>query len=166
MDLHTILVLMHIVGTILGVGGATVAEMNVVQALRDGKIDPNEKRLMHANYTMIRVGTVLIVLSGILLVWWHLSQGNTWVLTSEKLWIKELITVAIVINAVALARRWVPLWLGAAISFTSWWAATVLGVWRGVPFGFWELLIGYIVAIGLVAFLLHHIRRYFIAKGV
>lgn len=166
MDLHTFLVLLHIVGTILGVGGATIAEVNVVQALRDGKVDANEKRMMHANYTMIRVGTAFILVSAVLLVWSHLSQGNTWVLTSGKVWVKEIMTVAIIVNAVALSRRWVPLWLGAAISFTSWWGATILGVWRHVPFSFWTILISYIIAIGVVAFVLHHIRKYFIAKGV
>lgn len=166
MDLHTFLVLLHIIGTILGVGGATIAEVNVVQALRDGKIDPNEKRMMHANYTMIRVGTAFIVVSAVLLVWSHLSQGNTWVLTSGKVWVKEIMTVAIVMNAIALSKRWVPLWLGAAISFTSWWGATVLGVWRHVPYSFLVLLIGYVVSIALVAVVLHFIRKHYIAKGV
>lgn len=166
MDLHTFLVLLHVIGTVLGVGGATMAEVNVVQALRDGKVDVNEKRMMHANYTVIRVGTVFILISAALLVWWHLSQGNTWVLTSGKVWAKEIMTIAIVVNAVALSRKWVPLWLGASISFVSWWAATILGVWRQVPFSFWTILMTYIVTIGVAAFLLHHIRNHFIAKGV
>lgn len=162
MDIHTILVLMHVVGTVLGVGGATVAEINILQALRDGKVDTSEKQLMHANYTMIRVGTALIVLSALLLIWWHLSEGNTWVLTSGKVWVKEIMTIAIVINAVALSRRWVPLWLGSAISFTSWWGAAVLGVWRHVPYSFWIIFTGYIVSIGVVALVLHFIRKHFI----
>lgn len=159
MDIHTILVFGHIAGTILGVGGATLAEVNVVQALRDGTVSADEKRLMHTNYTVIRIGTALIVLSGILLVWWHLSQGNNWVLTSEKLWMKELVTVIIVINAVALSRKWVPLLLGSTISFTSWWVATLLGVWRGVPFSFLMLVAGYVVLIAIIAVILHFIRK-------
>jgi len=158
MDLPTILVIGHVIGTVLGVGGATVAELNVLQALRNGNVNATAKAMMHANYTMIRVGTVLIVVSAALLVWWHLSQGNTWVLTSSKVWVKEIMTVAIVLNAVALSRRWVPLWLGSAISFTSWWGAMVLGLWR-VQYPFWVIFMGYIVAIGIVAITLHFVRR-------
>lgn len=165
MDLHTILVLVHIIGTILGVGGATIAEVQIVKALKDGKVDASEKALMHANYFIIRVGTVIVVLSGILLVWWWLKEGGSdWVLTSHKVWVKEIITVLIVLNAVALSRRWVPLWLGSAVSFTSWWAATVLGVWRDVPYSFWTLLIGYIIAVGLMAAILHYIRTLYFKK--
>ena len=65
MDLHTLLVLVHVAGTILGVGGATIAEVQVLKALKDGKVDANERALMHANYFIIRVGTVIVVLSGV-----------------------------------------------------------------------------------------------------
>ena len=165
MDLHTILILGHIVGTILGVGGATIAEVQIVKALKDGKVDTSERELMHANYFLIRVGTALIVLSGIALVWWWVvAGGSNWPLTSPKVWVKEIITVAIIINAVALSRRWVPLWLGSAISFTSWWAATVLGVWKHVPYSFWTILAGYVVAIGLVAVAMHYIRKFYLGR--
>ncbi|MAJ97402.1 MAG: hypothetical protein CMI56_02190 [Parcubacteria group bacterium] len=162
MDLHTALVLLHVIGTILGVGGATIAEVQINKALKDGVVDASEKALMHANYFVIRVGTVIVVLSGIALVWWWLTAGGSdWVLTTHKVWVKEIITIIIVLNAVALARRWVPLWLGSAISFTSWWTATVLGVWRDVPYSFWTLFISYLLAIGVVAVVLHYIRIFF-----
>lgn len=160
MDLHTLLVIAHIAGTVLGVGGATIAEVQIAQALKDGKVDTSEKQLMHANYTIIRVGTALVVLSGVALVAWHLSMGNMWVLESPKLWVKEIITATIVLNAVALTKHWVPLWLGAAISFTSWWGAMVLGAWRHVPYSFVTLLVAYMVAIGVVAYALHVVRRW------
>ena len=163
MDLHTLLVIGHVVGTILGVGGATVAEMNIVQALKDGKVDTSEKQLMHANYTMIRVGMAIVFLSGVTLVWWHLAQGNTWVLTSPKIWVKDLIFIIIILNAVALARHWVPLWLGAAVSFASWWTAAVLGLWR-LHAPFWMIFGGYIVAIVVAAVALHFIRTHYIGK--
>ena len=159
MDIHTLLVFGHIAGTILGVGGATVAELNLLQALKARKPSADAKAMMHVNYTMIRVGTVLVVVSGLLLVWWHISQGNMWVLESPKVWVKEIITVLIVFNAVALSKRWVPLWLGASISLTSWWTATILGTWRQVPYSFWVILGTYVAAVFVVAGILHIIRK-------
>jgi hypothetical protein len=161
MDLHTILIIAHVIGAILGVGGATLAEVNVVTALRDGKVDASERALMHANYTMIRVGLAFIIASGIALIGWHLSQGNDWVLTSAKLWFKEFLVVVIIINAVMLSKRWVALWLGSALSFTAWWMATILGLWRQQPFDFFELFGIFVIAILVVGGILELIHRHF-----
>lgn len=165
MDLHTILVIGHIIGTILGVGGATLAEVNVMTALRDGKVDASEKALMHANYTMIRVGLAFVILSGIALVWWHLSQGNDWVLTSDKVWFKDTLVVFIVINAILLSKHWIALWLGSAISFTAWWMATILGLWRHQPFDFFELFGVFVIAVLVVGALLELLHRRFIGSA-
>jgi len=161
MDIHTILVISHIVGTILGVGGATIAEVNIVTALRnDGKISQDERAHMHANYAVIRVGTFLVVVSGALLVWWHFSQGNDWVFTSSKVWFKDFLLLSIVLNALFITKRLIPLWLGSAVSFTSWWLATILGMWRNQPFSFFELFIGYVVLVLVVAGILESIRYF------
>ncbi len=162
MDLHAILVLGHVVGTILGVGGATLAEIQIIRALKDGMVDASERALLHANYTLIRVGTAIIIISGALLVWWYISQGNNWVLTSAKIWFKDLLVVFIILNAIFLTKRWIPFWLGSAISFTSWWMATVLGMWHKAPFSFLELIVGYIIIVFVVAGILSLIKRWYL----
>lgn len=159
MDIHTLLVMGHVVGTILGTGGATLAEVQINTALKDGKVDASERALMHANYWMIRVGLALIVVSGVSLVFYLYQTGSTWALASHKLWIKEVMVVAIILNAVALSYRLVPLWLGAAISFTSWWGATLLGLSGRLPFTFLEYAIGYVAAVFAVAVVLHLVRK-------
>jgi hypothetical protein len=164
MDLHTILIMGHVIGTILGVGGATIAEVQINVALKDRKVDTSERALMHANYWMIRVGLALIVISGIALVWTLYQSGSTWALTSPKLWTKEIMAGIILLNAVLLSYRLVPLWLGAAISFTSWWGAALLGLTGRLPFTFTEFLIGYVVAVFIVAGVLHLIRHQFIGR--
>ncbi|MFN3188534.1 MAG: hypothetical protein ACK42D_03290 [Candidatus Paceibacteria bacterium] len=158
MDIYTIIVMGHVIGTILGVGGATVAEFQITRALYDKKVSNDERALMHVNYTMIRVGMAVLLVSVIAMFWYHLSAGNQFILTSEKLWIKEVMFVAIFVNAFALQKRWVPLWLGASISFTSWWGATLLGLAGRLPYSFEAYLVGYIVAIGVVAFVSHALR--------
>lgn len=159
MDIYQLIVAGHVIATILGVGGATIAEFQITHALEDSKVSRDERALMHVNYSMIRVGMFLMFVSVVAMFWYHLSQGNEFILTSEKLWIKELMFVAIIINAVVLTKRWIPLWLGASISFTSWWGATLLGISHGLSYSFETYLISYIVAIFAVAYLLHLMRK-------
>lgn len=159
MDIYTFIVAGHVIGTILGAGGATIAEFQITKALRDRKVSSDESALMHANYTMIRVGMAILFISVVAMFWYHLEQGNQFILTSEKLWIKDVMFVAIIINAVALTKRWVPLWLGASISFTSWWGATLLGLAGRLPYSFETYLVGYIAAIFLVAGVFHLVRK-------
>lgn len=159
MDLYTIIVAAHVVGTILGAGGATIAEFQITKALKDKKVSADERALMHVNYRMIRVGMAILLVSVVAMFWYHLKEGNQFILTSEKLWIKEVMFAAIIVNAVALQRRWVPLWLGASISFTSWWGAALLGMAGRLPYSFETYLVGYVVAIFAVAGVFHLYRK-------
>ena len=160
MDLQTLIMIGHVVGTILGTGGATIAEVQVNIALKDGRVDASERALMHANYWMIRLGLALIILSGIVLVWTLYQSGETWALTSAKILTKEIITAVIILNAVAMTYRFVPLWLAAAVSFTSWWGATLLGLTGRLPFTLVEYLFGYVVAIFVAAGILQLMRKW------
>lgn len=158
--LYIFLVFMHVAGTILGVGGATLAEVFHVKALSDGKVHADEKALMHANYKVIRIGLLLIIVSGVGLLWWWVFMGNNdWPLTAPKVWLKDLLTGIILVNAILLTKRMVPMWLGASLSFTSWWGATFLGVWRHIPYTFWEMFSVYVIAVFVMAFVLEVIRR-------
>ena len=156
----------HVIGAILGTGGATIAEVQINIALKDKQVDQSERALMHANYWVIRVGMGIILLSVIGMFWYHLSAGNLWILTSEKLWIKDVMFIAIFVNAILLTKRLVPLWLGASISFTSWWGATLLGLAKGLSLSFETYLIGYTAAIFIVAGILHLIRRAMMNRSV
>lgn len=160
MDIYTLIVAGHVIGTILGTGGATIAEFQINQAIRDKKMTPEERALMHVDYRIIRVGMAILLMSVIAMFWYHLSAGNQFILTSEKLWIKDLMFFMIFLNAIALQKHWVPLWLGASISFTSWWGATLLGLAGRLPYNFFTYLVFYIVAIFVMAGVLHLIRKY------
>lgn len=160
MDIYAVIVAAHVIGTILGTGGATVAEFQINRALKDKQVSEDERALMHVNYRMIRVGMVILLISVIAMFWYHLDKGNQFILTSEKLWIKDLMFAMIFINAIALHKRWIPLWLGASVSFTSWWGATLLGLAGRLPYSFETYLIGYIAAILIVAAILNRVRKW------
>lgn len=158
MDIYTFLVMLHVIGTILGTGGATVAELQIARALKDKRVSLDERALMHANYGMIRVGMAIIFVSILGMFWYFQAQGSDVLFTSEQLWIKELMFAMIILNAIALHKRIVPLWLGASISFTSWWGATLLGLAGQLPYSFTTYLIGYVIAIFALAGLFHLLR--------
>lgn len=165
MDIYTLIVAGHVIGTILGAGGATIAEFQSMRAYRSGRPTEGERALLHVNYRMIRVGMFIILLSVIGMFWYHLREGNDFIFTSEKLWIKDFMFVAIIVNAVLLHKHIVPFWLGASISFTSWWGATLLGLAGRLPYSFVTYLIGYIVAIFVVAGILHLVRKWSLKRA-
>lgn len=137
-----------------------MAEVNINTALKDKQVSLDERALLHGTYTLIRVGMVLLVISVVAMMWYHIANDTVGRLLVEKVWFKEFLFVIIIANAVAISNRWVPLWLGAATSFTSWWAATILGVAGYLPYSFTTFLIGYLVALAVVAGILHLIREY------
>jgi hypothetical protein len=158
MSIYSFIILLHIIGTILGTGGATIAEANINIALKDKKVSLDERALMHATYKLIRVGMAFILVSIIGMVIYHTINGTISMLLSPKVLFKELVFLIIFANAIAITLRWIPLWLGAAVSFTSWWTATILGTLGFLPFNFSTYIVGYILAIGIVSIVLHFIK--------
>ncbi len=160
MDIYTFIIFLHVAGTILGVGGATIAEVQIYKALKDGKVTAEEGNLLHGTYGVLRVGMALIIVSAFAMLWYNYTNDTLARLMNEKLWFKEFLFVVLIINAVAISNRWTPLWLGAATSFTGWWMATALGVAGRLPYSFWTYLAVFIIATLSVAGILHLIRKF------
>jgi len=159
-DIHLILIVAHVIGTVLGVGGATFAEVFLIKSLRDGEMDPHESSTLRTVYWVIRIGLALAVLSGFGFLLQYRLEGHASYLFNEALWAKTVIVLIIAINAWLLTARRIPMWLGSALSFTSWYAALIIGFLIGpVDYGFFELLGYYVVAVGIVAVILFIVRR-------
>ena len=160
MDIYTFFILLHIAGTVLGAGGATIAEVLINKALKDGSVTADEGALLHGTYTVLRVGMALIIVSALGIIWYHYDNDTLNRVLNDKIWFKEFLFVVIIINAVAISNRWTPLWLGAATSFTAWWMATILGVLGRLPFSFWTYLLMFVAATFTIAAILHAVRNY------
>ncbi len=160
MDIYTFLIISHIVGTVLGVGGATFAEINIIKALKDGKVSPDESGLMHSTYTTIRLGFFILLLSGFGFLVYYRLEGMEGLLYSAKLWAKMTIVGLIGINAVLLQMRMVPLLWGSAISLTAWYAALVLGSMRGLPYSYFSILAAFAVSVVITYFVLERIHKH------
>ena len=161
MDWYTALVIMHIVGTVLGVGGATFVEVHLVRALRDGVMSPEESAIMQTTYMVLRVGFFLLVLSGFgFLILSRLSEYTEW-FYSITFWIKLSIVGIIALNAMLIQLRLIPILWGSAVAFVSWYAALVLGIFLrggGVEQPLSIPMI-YVAAIIIVYFAMREVRR-------
>lgn len=142
MDIALIIRITHVVGTVLGVGGATLAEIFFLKSMRDdGKIDEKEGSFLKVVYTVLRIGMILLLLSGFAFLILYRIEGYEERLYNPRLWAKLALTLIIVINALLLQTRKINFAWGSAVSLTSWYAALVLGLWRGLEAGFWEIMI-------------------------
>ena len=145
----------HIVGTVLGVGGATFAEIFYLKTDKNGSVA----------YTVMRIGMIILVLSGFGYLLLLRFSGQEQYIYSPRLWAKLTITLVILVNALLLQIHKLPTKVGSAISLTSWYAALVLGAWRGLPAGYFGIMAWYMVAIFAVALLQYFIRKKMIVKA-
>ena len=65
MAVYDLLVLMHIIGTVLGVGAATFAEIFYTRFNSDNIITDDERSTLAVTYTIMRTGLFLLVVSGL-----------------------------------------------------------------------------------------------------
>ena len=72
------------------------------------------------------------------------------------------IIVVLVVNALLLQLHRIPMWLGASLSVTSWYAAMVLGAWRSVPYSYVEIMVGYAVVVVIMIFVLEFIKKWYL----
>lgn len=160
MTLYQLLIIMHVVGTVLGVGAATFAEILYTRFNSDDIVNDEERKMLAVTYTVMRTGLFLLVISGFgMLLYFRLTEYVD-TLTSSSFWAKMTVIGVLVGNAIFLQARIVPLAIGAAVSLTSWYAALILGVVGKTSASYFEILLYYAAAIVLVGIVLRWIRAY------
>lgn len=160
MSLYEVLVLGHVVGTVLGVGAATFAEIYYTWFNRDNIIDGDEAKTLKITYTVMRFGLFLLVVSGFAFLLYFRLVENVGILHGTTFWTKMTIVGILVANALLLQARWIPFGIGTAISLTSWYAALVIGVVGRIDASFVELFAYYVAAVVVVYFVLRGIRMW------
>ncbi len=158
MTLYELLVIMHIVGTVLGVGAATFAEIYYTRFNSDDIVNDDERKVLSVTYTVMRAGLFLLVISGFAFLLYFRLTENVGTLTSPTFWAKMTIVAILVGNALLLQARMIPFAYGAAVSLTSWYTALILGVVGKTSASYAEILMYYAVATVLVGLCLRWIR--------
>ncbi len=160
MTFYELLVIGHVVGTVLGVGAATFAEIHYTRFNRDDIITDDEAQTLKVTYTVMRVGLFLLVVTGFAFLLSFRFSEQVGILHGTTFWTKMVIVGILVANALLLQARMIPFAIGTAISLTSWYAALVIGVVGRIDASFVELFTYYIAAIIIVYFALRGIRRW------
>lgn len=149
----------HILGIVLGLGGATVSDIFFFKFARDRRISEKEVKKLHLFSKIIWVGLAVLILSGLGL---YLSHGDD-LLKSPKFLTKMSVVGVIIVNGILLnilispkltkifsllRRRRLAFALGS-ISIVSWYSAFILGLLRSVPGTFWQLLSIYLILLAV-----------------
>lgn len=157
--MNIIFVAMHILGAVLGTGGATFAEIFSIKALRDGVVEPIEADYLKTVYVIIRIGLILTILSGFGFLFLYRVGGHSEFIYNVKLWAKLTVIIILTLNAILLQAHKMPFWLGGPISFVSWYTALFLGIFRKIDAGYFTIMLWYVVALIVCIVAFRSIRK-------
>lgn len=155
-DLRTLLIIAHTVGTVLGVGGATVSDVLFFKSIRDGQITSVEFSFLQTVSNVVWAGLLILILSGLGFLGLYLLNigGVQQQYDLDKIFAKLTIVVVIAANGWFIHHSILPLFAASldkalvttrfvqrtplifssgAISAVSWYTAMVYGAWRGLP---------------------------------
>lgn len=170
-ETRTILLAMHLLGLVLGLGAAVLLDLQLLRLLRGQAVGAFEATLVRRFSVLIGVGLALLWVSGAGLVWLAL-QANPDALGNPKLQAKLAVVLLLTVNGVALHGRVLPLFernLGrplfadigsmrallclthGAVSASAWGFAFVCGAVRELNFAaeLWRFLAAYGVLLAL-----------------
>ena len=141
-------IIVHNIGFILGLGGATITDIFFFRFLKDGKISEQEKLTMDTLSNVIWIGLGILVVSGLMLYLPEQARLSV----SSKFLLKVIVVSVITVNGIVLnllvaprmrqfslaqqvpARRFRRLAFAlGGISITSWYTAFLLGSFRSIP---------------------------------
>ena len=167
MDIYIFLVIVHLIGTVLGAGGATFIEIFLTKALKDGHVDPVESDFLKTTFTVVRAGLILALLSGFGFLLYYQLNGQTFKLYNPLLWAKLTIVIIIAANALLLQAHKISLYWGSAFSFVSWYGALIIGVFltNAKSYSYFEVMLYYVIAVIAGSIILDLIRKSFSAKA-
>ncbi len=161
---HNFIVILHIFGVALGLGGATIADIFFFKFLKDLRISEWEAGILHTLSQIIWFALAILVLSGIGLYLPEAQELNQ----SSKFLVKIVVVFVLILNGAFLnlliAPKLVKISFGqkhhhqtgelhhirklafalGAISLVSWYSAFLLGMLRFIPIDFLPLLLIYV----------------------
>ena len=174
MEIRIALVILHVIGTVLGAGAATVTDFLFFKFAKDGRLDRDEYDIIKATSSIVWIGLFLLLTSGFgFMVLYLADYGSTQIDYSlNKIWAKFVIVAILLCNGFVLHYKVLPLFAArlnktfatpqfikkstviftaGAISGVSWYSALILGAWRGFEASVTTILIYYgIVLIGAI----------------
>lgn len=174
MDIYALLIIGHLAGTVLGIGGATMIEVHLNKAMLLN-MSADARSMLGLDFVVLRIGLVLSIFTGIGFIILYKFSGQEFRLQNPVFWAKMCMVVIVAVNALLLQAHKIGLYWGSALSFVTWWAAGLLGVFLTntirVNFisqinDFFEIMIIYALTVIVGAFVLHKIRGFVKSRHV
>lgn len=185
--MYTLLIILHIIGTVLGVGAATLSDILFLNSIKKNIIDNTTFGIFQIVSKVVWTGLIILVFSGFgFLIIYRLNFAGAELILNAKLWAKLTIILFLLINGIFM--HWViypilaakvdkPLWTrdfaekilliftSGAISIVSWYSALILGAWRNLQISYLNIL-GIYFAILIAAILVsNYLGRYLARKN-
>jgi len=179
-DTQVIVIGLHLLGVIIGMGGAFTSDAIFFSSIRDEKVSHTEVRFLKLGGKMVWLGLFIIVVSGLFIF----SSNPEFYLHSSKFLSKMTIVAVLILNGLIFHLVHIPrfhrhaeshfpsseefmrfapwLLVGGVISTISWLSALILGLWRGVPYGYGEIMSLYGLVLLMVLVLTLIFRKKFI----
>ena len=172
MDIRNALIILHLIGTALGVGGATVSDYLFFKFTKTGILTKDGFATLKAVSNIVWIGLFILLISGFGFAYLYMSGYKNVhdIYSLDKMWAKLTIVCILVANGFVLHRVVLPLFekrLGkpyatpafikkspivfsaGAVSAASWYATLILGGWRGLNASYTEIMLGYLVVVAL-----------------
>ncbi len=182
------MIIIHIVGTALGVGGATISDFLFFKVLKKGNLDKVEYGFLKAISKVIWIGFFILVLSGFgFLILYRLNLPEAGLIYNPKLWAKIVVVLIILFNGILmhakiftffeknLGKKFTEIdfrkkanliFTTGAISIISWYSVLILGGWRSLNFkySFFEIFGSYLIILAVAIIIANFIGRRFLNK--
>lgn len=177
MELIGIYTLAHLIGVIIGVGGAYVSDFLFMRSVRDGILSFKELIVLHWASRLVWVGLIILILSGLGIF----STNPEHYLQADKFLAKQTIVFILFLNGLIFHKLHLPLFrrhaeshfpsseefmnlrkwilISGVISMTSWTGALIIGAWRTMPYSYLEILGAYLGIIIFGTVVAHFIKN-------
>ncbi len=149
--MDALLIDLHGLAALAGIGIALFAEIGRVRAVADGTIGEHERTYL-ARLGKGLVASVLVLIvadTGIAYLEYVANAGAARVL-SAGFWFELTLIVFILADLWCMAKKYLPLWFGGASSLAAYGAIALLAFVGSGSFGYFGLLILYSIAIFIV----------------
>lgn len=150
----------------LGVGCSTVAIMQFFVAIKNGKIEDVEKKLMAVVYLVLRVAMGVVLLTTIIQASLIYFVAGSLAFISPFLVAVWVMIVVLFANAIGMTKHWIPSTLGPAIQAGTWYTLGIL--FALIPlgligFGYLQFILAYagiiFLALALVNATMAHMKK-------
>ena len=182
-DLHTGYIIFHLLGVVLGAGGAFMSDAMFFSSAKDGQISEMEIRFLKLASRVVWIGIIILVISGALIF----LEDTEKYLNSSKFLAKMTIVGIIILNGVIFHISHIPflyrhtnlhmclskevkdrmpgLIVSGVVSMISWLSALVLGSLKTVPYSYFVIMGFYLAVLALGISFALLFKKYILPAG-